>query len=262
MTESDERKRNTQLVREFFFGYLENVGEKGDIGVASFQEVFTELMPIQREKLKAISGKSFDSLFERGSFVSMAIAYKDPFIDHIDVSNESGIDYQRWNEYAREYHRINGLLNELSREMAKRFDGIPLSATIGGIISDINHVHDYFPMVISHRTVAECAGLGWRGKNQLIIHDRFSCAIRFSSAIVSLPLIRGTRIDSKCGDCTACEEACSFIKNRSILPDYRENCRRYILHLISKGIEKDICGKCIKACYRQSIFRNGFSLSS
>jgi epoxyqueuosine reductase QueG len=117
-------------------------------------------------------------------------------------------------------------------------------------------------MVISHRVVAENAGRGWRGKNQLIIHDKYSCAIRFTSVIVSFPLIWSKKAESKCGTCTACEDVCGFIKYREVLPDYRENCRRYILFLKSKGIKKDICGKCIKACYQSSIFQDIFALPS
>ncbi|MHA2236301.1 MAG: hypothetical protein ACXABH_13295, partial [Candidatus Thorarchaeota archaeon] len=163
-------------------------------------------------------------------------------------------------EYAKEYNRINQVLNRMARSMASRFQGIPLKATIGGEIGYINHVRDYFPMVISHRAIAETTGIGWRGNNQLVIHEKFSCAIRFSSVLVNLPLIHGERMESKCGECIACEDVCGFIRHRDKLPDYRENCRKYILFLKSKGIEKDICGKCIKACYRQSRFSDQFSL--
>ncbi|MBE0526667.1 MAG: hypothetical protein IH631_06965, partial [Candidatus Thorarchaeota archaeon] len=107
---------------------------------------------------------------------------------------------------------------------------------------------------------AENSGIGWRGKNQLIIHEKFSCAIRFASIITAMPLEHGEKKELMCCDCTACEDACGFIKHRDILPDYRENCHRYIQFLKSKGIEKDICGKCIKACYRSSIFKDHFSL--
>jgi len=146
--------------------------------------------------------------------------------------------------------------------IARRFEGIPLKATIGGVIEDINHVHDYFPMVISHRVVAENAGIGWRGKNQLLIHKKFSCALRLASIIVPIPMLQRKKIESQCGDCMACEDVCGYIRHRERLQDYRENCRRYILYLKSRGLEKDICGKCIKACYRSSIFEKQFTLQS
>ncbi len=148
----------------------------------------------------------------------------------------------------------------MSRTIADHFNGIALTATIGGIIGEVSHVSDYFGMVVSHRAIAEQAGLGWRGKNQLIIHEKFSCAVRFASVIIPVSLEYGTPVGSRCGSCTACEDACTFIKNREKLTDYRENCRRYILFLKSKGLVKDVCGKCIKACRENGIFSSRFSL--
>ncbi len=62
------------------------------------------------------------------------------------------------------------------------------------IIEKVDHVSDYYGMVVSHRVVAENAGIGWRGKNQLIVNERYSCAIRLASVILSLPLVHDARI--------------------------------------------------------------------
>ncbi|MHA1576296.1 MAG: hypothetical protein ACTSU3_02935 [Candidatus Thorarchaeota archaeon] len=251
--------RNNEVIQTFS-DLLNDLGESGDIGFCSFQTVYNNLLPIQQEKLRSITGTRFGQLCKSGSMVSIAVAYQNPIIDFIDKREGSTPDYNLWNEYAHEYHRINQTLNQIAKSIATDYDGIPLPATIGGVMEKVQHVHDYFGMVVSHRVVAELAGVGWRGKNQLIIHDRFSCAVRFSSVIVSIPLEHGTQLESKCGECTACEDVCSFIKYRSKLPDYRENCRRYILFLKSKGLEKDVCGKCVKACYRSSMLSRQFQL--
>jgi epoxyqueuosine reductase QueG len=252
--------KNTAELTGFFRDLLSSNDEGGDIGVASFREVFDNLLPVQQCKLQELAGERFQGFYDSGSIVSIAVSYKDPIIDYINSRKGEEPDYKIWNNYALEYDRINQVLNKMSRSIAERYSGIPLTATIGGIIGNVHHVHDYFGMVISHRAIAEHAGIGWRGKNQLIIHEKYSCAIRFASIIVPVPLKHGSRMVSKCGSCTACEDACTFIKYRDVLKDYRENCRRYIAHLMSKGIEKDVCGKCIKACYRSSAIRNQFSL--
>ena len=257
-----EATLNTRALFKYFWKLLEEENEQGDVSVASFSAVYDELMEVQKEKLRQITDENFSSLYESGSIISIGIAYKDPVIDYINDKQYGNSDYKLWNEYAKEYDRINQVLNRISASIARRFKGIPLKATIGGVIEDIDHVHDYFPMVISHRVVAENAGLGWRGKNQLLIHKKFSCAIRFASIIVPIPMLHRKKIESQCGDCRACEDACGYIRHREQLPDYRENCRRYILYLKSKGLEKDVCGKCIKACYRSSIFGKQFTLQS
>ncbi|MFW9918779.1 MAG: hypothetical protein ACFFED_04220 [Candidatus Thorarchaeota archaeon] len=250
----------TDKVTKSFQSLLKEFNEQGDIGYCGFKNVYESLLPEQQKKLQKITEDRFSSYYQSGSFISIAITFKDPIIDLIDSPQNDEPNYETWNKYASEYDRINQVLNKIARALALQFEGIPLTATIGGVIEKVKHVSDYFPMVISHRAIAEQAGLGWRGKNQLIIHERYSCAIRFASVIVNLPLTYGSVAASKCGECTACEDVCKFIKNRDMLEDYRENCRRYILFLKSKGIEKDICGKCIKACYRSSIFHNQFSL--
>ncbi len=260
MNQQSAAESNTREVVKYFQKLLEQEGERGDIGVTSFHSVFDVLMDVQKEKLRQTAGDQFDSLYDSGSIICIGVAYKDPAIDWIDERHNGIPDYDLWNEYAKEYNRINQVLNRMAVSIASRFDGIPLKATIGGKIGDIDHVHEYFPMAVSHRVVAEKSGLGWRGKNQLIIHEKFSCAIRFSSILVNLPLVHGESKESQCRECTACEDVCGYIRHRDKLPDYRENCRRYILFLKSKGIEKDICGKCIKACYRSSIFSMQFSL--
>jgi len=255
-------KEKTEEITRYFHLLLDSIGEEGDIGFTRFCTVFEELMPIQQEKLREITGSQFNVLLDEGSMISIGIAYRDPIMDCIDSIDSGAVDYQLWNKYAHEYDRLNQILNQMSKDIAERFDGIPLKATIGGMIGKINHVKDYFDMVISHRVVAELSSLGWRGKNQLTIHEKFSCAIRFATIIVPYALDWREKSEPKCGSCTACEDACSFIRNREVLPDYRENCRRYMLFLKSNGIEKDICGKCIKACYQNSIFSNTFSLRS
>ena len=255
-----ERRRNTDRLREFFLELCAGEGERGVIGVAGLSDVHDELMPRQRERLESLVRSSLRQLQDGGSIACIGIAYRDPVIDYIDRESDGLTDFDAWNHYAAEYDRLNQVLDRMAKQIADRFDGIALTATISGIADKVGHVKDYFDMVVSHRVVAENAGIGWRGKNQLIVNEKYSCAIRFASVILSLPLTHGSKMESRCGSCTACEDACSFIRNRDVLPDYRENCRRYILFLGSKGITRDVCGKCIKACYRNGLLSGEFSL--
>ncbi|MFW9850606.1 MAG: hypothetical protein ACFFF4_15855 [Candidatus Thorarchaeota archaeon] len=260
MKSDGDPQSNTERIIQFFNEELAREGEQGDIGFAKFSSVYDNLIKVQQEKLRSVSAGGFDDLYRSGTIVCIGVAYSDPIIDCIDVDEED-IKFDIWNKYALEYDRLNQILNRIAKVIAEEFDGIPLPATLGGVIGEINHVHDYFALVVSHRSVAEQAGIGWRGKNQLLIHKRYSCAIRFASIIIPAPTKFGSVKDSQCGECRACEDACSFIRNREILPDYRENCRRYILSLMKKGIKYDICGKCIKACYRRSLLKDEFDLS-
>ncbi|MFQ5710481.1 MAG: hypothetical protein ACE5GD_01740 [Candidatus Geothermarchaeales archaeon] len=253
------KKSNIRRVEEYFRGELEKIGYEGVIGVADFSGVYHGLMPAQKARLEKISGDRFQDFLENGSIVCIGIAYPEHAIDCINVESGGMIDKDAWNVYAREYHEINGLLNAISKKMADRFGGIPVPATLEGITNEVGNVEEYYGMTISHRVVAEEAGLGWRGKNELILNDRYSCALRFASIITSLPLTRGEPSKASCGACTACLEVCPFLEKKEELKNYRENCRRFINAL---GLEWDVCGKCIKACYRRGIFKDEFKLRS
>jgi epoxyqueuosine reductase QueG len=251
-----ESTHNSQRLGIFFGEKLAEISYDGVVGVAGFKKVYDELMPIQRRKLEDICSDRFQDLRENGSIICVGIAYPEHAIDCIDVRlSNSTADKHAWNTYAREYHKLNRFLNAVSADISDHFESVLIPATVEGIA--VKNVEDYHEMTVSHRVIAENAGLGWRGKNELVINEKFSCALRFASAITSLPLIHAKKVEASCGNCEACLEVCSFLRNKNKLKNYRESCRRFIVQL---GLKSEVCGKCIKACYRHSIFSGRFRL--
>ena len=227
------------------------------MGVAPFSSVYGALMPVQQARLREFSGDGFDGMIRDGSVVSIAFAYPEYAVDSIAVGSEGGYDKEKWNIYAREYIRLNEALNEASTRIASEIGGIAIPATTEGAAAEISHVEDYYPLVVSHRVAAEQSGVGWRGKNELIVNPRFSCAIRLASVLTTLPMRKTPPTKMGCGDCHACLDVCPYLRNKEELQNYREQCRRY---LISLGLVSDVCGKCVKACYRESVYRDQFKL--
>lgn len=251
-----ERTHNSQRLEVFFSKKLAGIGYDGVIGVADLKKVYEELMPVQRRKLEELCSEHFQGLQKNGSIICIGMAYPKLAIDCIDVRLSNGtVDKHAWNLYATEYHRLNSFLNTISTDISDHFEGVAIPATVEGIA--VNNVEDYYEMTVSHRVIAENAGSGWRGKNELVINEKFSCALRFASVITSLPLIHARKVEVSCGDCEACLEVCSFLRNRDKLKNYRESCRRYIAQL---GLKGEVCGRCIKACYRHSMFSSRFRL--
>ncbi len=248
---------NLETVRSYLEVEASRYGLKCYLGVSPFREVHDGLLPVQRKKLREISGERFDSFMEKGSFISIAFAYPEAAIDAIAVDIGGKFDLDRWGFYSDWYDRLNQALNETSSVMAEKIEGIAIPATTEGMITGIEHVEDYYPVVVSHRVAAELSGVGWRGKNELIVNPRHSCAIRLASIITDIPLERTEPLQDGCGDCRACLDACPFLDNKDKLKNYREQCRRYI---VSLGLEHEVCGKCIKACYRESLHRDAFRL--
>ena len=252
-----ESVRNSRRLRIFVSERLKRIGYLGIVGVADLKSVYDALMPIQKRRLEDLCGGRFQGLLDSGSVICVGIAYPERAIDCIDIRLSDGsADKDAWNVYADEYRRINGYLNAISSDVSDHFGGVAIPATVERVA--VKKVEDYYEMTISHRVVAENAGLGWRGKNELVVNEKFGCALRFASIITSLPLIRSKRAEGSCGDCEACLEVCPFLRNKDRIENYRESCRKYIVRL---GLRSAVCGKCVKACYRQGKLANKFRLS-
>ena len=232
-------------------------GLKHAVGVAPFEAVHGTLMPVQKTRLGEIADGEFSRLLRDGSVISIAYAYPDYAIEAIAHGMEKAWDMDRWNVYARAYMRLNKALNETSAVIAAEIGGIAIPATVEGLSSQVSHVEDYYAQRVSHRVAAELSGVGWRGKNELIVNPRFGCAIRLASVLTTAPITRTPPSTQGCGECQACLDACKFLDHKGKLNNYREQCRRYLVYL---NLEDEVCGKCIKACLRDGLYAGQFRL--
>lgn len=63
--------------------------------------------------------------------------------------------------------------------------------------------------LFSHKTAATCSGLGWIGKNGLIINERYGSKMSWATVLTNAPLEPDTAItESKCGTCDLCIKHC------------------------------------------------------
>ncbi|MBU7044255.1 MAG: hypothetical protein HXS47_11740 [Theionarchaea archaeon] len=231
---------NKQDVEKKFYELISP--REGICGVASYDEVLHGLLPVQQKNLLAAGvGKS----------VMVVGVFHSPWvIEKINIRTHGKIDRTAWNIYAREYHTLNALLNETVNVLAEYTGGYPIPATRENTTQHINRVEDFYNLCISHRVAAELAGLGWRGKNELIVTEKQGCAVRFASVICPDEFLPDEKMENRCGECTACIRVCPYLRKKTKLKNYREQCRRFI---ISLGLEGDVCGKCVKACYEHWI---------
>ena len=62
---------------------------------------------------------------------------------------------------------------------------------------------------LPHKTVATRAGLGWIGKNCLLVTREYGSAVRLSSLLTDAPLPSDVPVtESYCGNCTVCVSRC------------------------------------------------------
>ena len=111
----------------------------------------------------------------------------------------------------------------------------------------------------SFKTAAVHAGLGWIGKNDVLITSAYGPRVRLSAVLIDAGFAYGQRIEvSRCpADCTACVDACPChaLKNhpwtintpRDAIIDYHR-CNRMRSADIKRLGRKNACGRCLAAC--------------
>ncbi len=98
--------------------------------------------------------------------------------------------------------------------------------------------------------MANTLGSAGEAKNELLVNERLGWAVRFAPVTTLLPVPHGRKFETACKDCTAWLDACPLLRIENRLQTFRQNCMQYIMRL---GLDADVCGKCLKACNRQSI---------
>ena len=253
-----DASENTQRLRGLFREASASFNLRGILGITKYDAVFDSLMLVQKTRLEEIAGELHGEFMDAGFYVSIAYAYPDGIIDNIGVTRDGVFDKDAWNIYAKWYETLNESLNKTSKKLAEALDGIPIPATSEGRASKVKTVKEYYPTVVSHRVHSEHSGIGWRGKNGLLVNPVYSCMIRLAGVITSQPVYTSSRLDESCGACESCLKVCTFLRHIDRLDDYREQCLSYMNWL---DLDDEVCGKCIKACVYSSKFESGVDSS-
>ena len=163
--------------------------------------------------------------------------------------------------YVEECHRVDILLSVLGQAadqfISQRGHKAQSRTTTGA------EYPDTLTTKLPHKTVATRAGLGWVGKNALLVTEEFGSAIRLGSILTDAELTIGTPInESRCKDCTACVDICpaqalsgkhwrAGVKRDYLVDAF--SCRNAARELLTKRTGGEIsgrtfCGLCISVC--------------
>ena len=63
---------------------------------------------------------------------------------------------------------------------------------------------------LPHKTIARLAGLGFIGKNTLLVTEDYGCGLALGKVLTAAPFTiqHATPIEPQCGDCKACADVC------------------------------------------------------
>ncbi len=131
------------------------------------------------------------------SIVALALDYSTDHPLSIEVDDDPSRGWISRYAWGRDYHRvIEARLRRLVQAMQAEED-----------LRGQHHWYvDYGPVL--ERVVARHAGLGWFGKNAMLIHPRAGSWFFLAVVLTDLDLEPDAPLDDRCGSCTACIDAC------------------------------------------------------
>ncbi|MBB2182204.1 epoxyqueuosine reductase [Lachnospiraceae bacterium MD1] len=126
--------------------------------------------------------------------------------DYIQKLSES--DTTDYSEYGEKEHRVGEIAEWLA-------DFIKANGYSAFAQSDKNLINGFFDVTtktttLPHKKIAILAGLGWIGKNNLLVSPKYGSAFCMSTVLINapLPIEDSPIIRPKCGDCSVCKDIC------------------------------------------------------
>jgi len=150
--------------------------------------------------------------------------------------------------YKAHYRAVNDRLDDITFRLAQAISdkggqAIPIPAS---------KVIKRYPMIghLNHREFAYKAGLGWRGKNNLLVHPVFGGRIRLATLLTDMQLEPDASLEVDCGECDACARRCPAGAIGESPEDFDlEKCRDRVIYFSRDGnFGHLICGLCLNCC--------------
>ena len=150
--------------------------------------------------------------------------------------------------YKAHYRQVNAVLDDIAFAIASEIErhgrrALPIPASM---------VLKRFPMIghLSNREIAFKAGLGWWGRNNLLVNKDYGSQIRLVTVLTDMELEPNEPSTEDCGECFACLDACPA-------GAIAEEKKDFNLKACSEQVQKFarendygiyICGLCLKPC--------------
>jgi epoxyqueuosine reductase QueG len=103
---------------------------------------------------------------------------------------------------------------------------------------------------VSHKAVGFLAGLGWIGRNNLLVNPDIGSRFRLVTVLTDIPLEVDKPLDQDCGSCRACISECPAKAIHENAADFDHwECFDKLKEFRNSGVVSQyICGVCVKAC--------------
>lgn len=200
-----------------------------------------------------ISGQGGEDVAQYPRAISMGISLLDPMVDQLPRRSEKTVAME-YKHYA--YDIVNGLLDSIALRLGSAlqrqgYRAFPIPASKRAVVDE------RVAAVFSHKLAAHLAGLGWIGKNCLLITPEAGPRVRWVTVLTDAPLqATGRAMAERCGECQECVEICpqAAFTGRPFREDEpREarydarKCERYMKKL-EEMTGYGVCGMCLFVC--------------
>ncbi len=133
------------------------------------------------------------------SVICTALNYYQPTPDNYSHLTRGKIARYAW---GTDYHLV---VKEKLKQLAD-FISAQLNCSDRTVLPLLRCFVDIAPL--AEKELAARAGLGWIGKNNLLINQQFGSWLVLGEIVTSLPLDHDQSVADQCGDCSRCLEAC------------------------------------------------------
>lgn len=106
---------------------------------------------------------------------------------------------------------------------------------------------------LSHKKIGALAGLGWMGRNNLLVNKTFGSQFRLTTILTDMPLKLDKPAKDNCGKCGICLTVCpaAAIKDNPQDFDHIKCFEKLKEFQKQRLVDQYICGICVNACKRK-----------
>jgi epoxyqueuosine reductase QueG len=160
--------------------------------------------------------------------------------------------------YFNHYRSVNSMIDQIALKTALFIEDMGFKAYTVASSQSIPDAPVQFSGSFPHKTGAVLSGMGWIGKNGLLIHKDFGPRVRLGTVLTDMELAcENVEMESRCATCSKCVNACPAMAltgnewsagvSRDHIVDAKA-CSEYMNKNIKHIGRGSVCGICIKAC--------------
>ncbi len=150
--------------------------------------------------------------------------------------------------YEHHYRQVNFALDRIALEISNKLSELGYNV----LPIPTSQIVDWQTQRghLSHKRIAIASGLGWLGRNNLLVTPKFGSQVRLVTILTDLPLEPGVPLNQTCDACQRCISICpaKAIKEKPEDFDHRACFEKLKEFQRRRFVNQFICGLCVKVC--------------